>query len=100
MKITQCWKRNIPTTATGESLTFTMIYSSFDKMEIDELERNVPKGTIISEAEKSSKLMDKERAINRLKTQIKNAHDEDHDFAYIPIGTAKTILRLLTGKED
>ena len=49
MKVTQTWKRNTPTTVTGESITLTTVYSSFDKGEIDDLESKMPKGIMITE---------------------------------------------------
>ena len=52
MKVTQTWKRNMPSTLGGESITLTIIYSSFDKAEIDELEQNMPKGMLVMEERK------------------------------------------------
>lgn len=49
MKVTQSWKRNEPDTISGESITLTTIYSSFDKEEIDDLEQKMPKGIMLSE---------------------------------------------------
>ena len=49
MKIVQTWKRNMPTTVSGESITVSITYSSFNKDEIDELEKHMPHGMIISE---------------------------------------------------
>lgn len=49
MKIYQSWKRNHPTTVTGESITFTVVYTSFDKEEIDELESLLQRGFTISD---------------------------------------------------
>ena len=49
MKVTQTWKRNMPTTLQGESITLTTVYSSFDKSEIDDLEKNMPKGIMQTE---------------------------------------------------
>ena len=40
-------------------------------------------------------MTDSERVIRRLNAQIRNAHREDNDFAYIPMGTAKKIVELL-----
>jgi len=51
MKITQSWKRNTPSTMTGESITLITVYSSFDKAEIDNLEQNMTKGTIVMECD-------------------------------------------------
>ena len=50
MKIMYSWRRNTPSTVTGESVTVTILYSSFKKDEIDELEQAMPKGTIIMES--------------------------------------------------
>lgn len=49
MKVTQSWRRNMPDTITGESITLVTTYSSFDKEEIDALEQNMPKGTLYTE---------------------------------------------------
>lgn len=50
MKIYQSWKRNAPSTIQGESITYTIIYSSQTKGEIDlqeeYLNRVIPKGSI------------------------------------------------------
>ena len=48
MRITtvQQWKRNMPTTTGGESLTVSITYSSMDKATIDRLESLMPKGII------------------------------------------------------
>ena len=47
MKIYQSWKRNEPSTSSGESITVTIVYTSFDKSEIDELEKKMPKGMLV-----------------------------------------------------
>ena len=47
MKMTQSWKRDEPSSAGGESITLTVVYSSFDKAEIDELEQKMPKGILV-----------------------------------------------------
>ena len=39
MRIAQIWKRNMTDTITGESITVTITYSSFDSEEIDKLEK-------------------------------------------------------------
>ena len=49
MKLTQSWKRNMPSSLGGESITLTTVYSSFDKAEIDELEKQMPRGIMISD---------------------------------------------------
>ncbi len=51
MTVVQSWKRNMPSTMNGESITLTITYSSFDKNEIDELEKQLPSGYIISKSE-------------------------------------------------
>jgi hypothetical protein len=40
-------------------------------------------------------MTDTERVVLRLKRLIKAAHNENYDFVYIPVGTAKLIVRLL-----
>lgn len=46
-------------------------------------------------------MTDTERVLKRLETQIKNAHSENNDFVYLPVGTAKTITNLLEiGKRE
>ena len=40
-------------------------------------------------------MTDIERVLNRLKRLIKAAHEENYDFVYIPVGTAKVIVHLL-----
>jgi hypothetical protein len=51
MKITQSWKRNEPDTVTGYSITYTIVYSSLSKEEIDaqedHLENVIPKGSVV-----------------------------------------------------
>ena len=47
MKIYQTWKRNEPSSSSGESITLTTVYASFDKAEIDELEQKMPKGMLV-----------------------------------------------------
>ena len=51
MKITQSWKRNEPDSTTGHSITYTIIYSSKDKDEIDaqedHLENVIPMGSVV-----------------------------------------------------
>lgn len=49
MKIYQSWKRNIPSTVSGESITITIVCSSFAKDEIDQLEEKLNKGVIVTE---------------------------------------------------
>ena len=52
MKIYQSWKRNEPSTHSGESITLTIVYTSFDKDEIDELEKKMPKGMLVMDDKK------------------------------------------------
>ena len=40
-------------------------------------------------------MTDRERVVNRLNKLIKAAHNENYDFVYIPVGTAKLIVKLL-----
>ena len=56
MKICESWKRNVPDTAGGESITVTIIYSSFDKAEIDELEKSLPAGMLVMNTDKKDKV--------------------------------------------
>ena len=66
MKVTQMWKRNNPSTGCGESITLTTVYSSFDKNEIDELEKMMPKGIMITGYEpgpKKSESQDKQASL-------------------------------------
>ena len=51
MKVTQSWKRNQPSTVSGYSLTVTVTYSSFNEEEINEIEKMLPGGTVIVNAE-------------------------------------------------
>ena len=48
MKIYQSWKRNKPDTMTGDSITVTITYSSFDITEIDDLQKKMPKGMLVT----------------------------------------------------
>jgi hypothetical protein len=43
------WKRNNPDTQNGESLTITIVYSSFNKEDIDELEKRLQEGVTVYE---------------------------------------------------
>lgn len=47
MKIYESWKRNKPDSVSGESITVTITYSSFNKNEIDEFEKTLPKGILV-----------------------------------------------------
>ena len=44
-------------------------------------------------------MTDTERVIARLKKLVKAAHNENYDFVYIPVGTARVIIRLLEERE-
>lgn len=44
-------------------------------------------------------MTDTERVVNRLKKLVKAAHNENYDFVYIPVGTARVIIRLLEERE-
>lgn len=52
MKIYQSWKRNEPDTVTGYSITITVTCSSFDESEIDDLQKKMPKGTLVINTKK------------------------------------------------
>ena len=52
MKIYQSWKRNEPDTVTGYSITVTITYSSFDRNEIDDLQKKMPKGILVMDTKK------------------------------------------------
>lgn len=56
MKIYQSWKRNEPNSVTGESITVTITYCSFDSDEIDELQKKIPKGIVVMDTEQKSDL--------------------------------------------
>ena len=47
MKIYQRWRRNDPDTVNGESITLTIVYASLNKDEIDKLQEQMPKGTMV-----------------------------------------------------
>ena len=55
MKITQTWKRNMPTTD-GYSLTVTYVYSSKHLHEIEAVENKLPKGIIIMDTDKPQRM--------------------------------------------
>ena len=44
-------------------------------------------------------MTDTERVMARLRRLIKAAHNENYDFIYIPVGTAKLIVRLLEDQQ-
>ena len=44
-------------------------------------------------------MTDRERTVKRMKRLIDNANDENYDFVYLKIGTARTIVRLLEEQE-
>lgn len=52
MEIYESWKRNMPDTVSGESITVTITYCSFDKKEIDDFEKTLPKGMIVMKTDK------------------------------------------------
>ena len=45
-------------------------------------------------------MTDTDRVRRRLTRLIEAAHHENYDFVYIPVGTAKLILKLLEEKEE
>lgn len=51
MKITQSWYRCEPNTISGESIVLTIVFSSHNKAEIDELHEKMPKGVLIGDTE-------------------------------------------------
>ena len=51
MKIYQSWKRNEPSSFSGHAITLTIVYSSNDKQEIDDLEKRMPKGILVMEGD-------------------------------------------------
>lgn len=61
MQITETWTRNAPNTICGESITQTIIYSSFEKSEIDDLEMKMPKGMTISSTDCNEKRADDDK---------------------------------------
>lgn len=52
MKIYESWKRNKPDTVSGESITVTIVYCSFNKEEIDEFEKSLPSGMLVMDTDK------------------------------------------------
>ena len=46
----------MPSTLSGESITLTIVYSSFKKEEIDDLEKKMPKGMLIMNTDKEGKV--------------------------------------------
>ena len=52
MKIAYSWKRNPPASIVGESITLTITYSSYDKGEVDDLEKTLPSGVILMDTRK------------------------------------------------
>ena len=55
MKITQSWKRNMPTTD-GYSLTVTCVYSSKYLHEIEDVERKLPNGITVIDTDKPRRM--------------------------------------------
>ena len=55
MKIYQSWKRNTPTTD-GYSLTVTYVYSSHYLHEIEDVEKKLPRGTIVIDTDKPKRM--------------------------------------------
>ena len=45
-------------------------------------------------------MTERERVLNRLRQKIETAHEVNYDFVYIPVGTAKLIVKLLEEKPD
>ena len=44
-------------------------------------------------------MTDRERVVTRLKKLIKATHNENRDFVYVMVGTARVIVRLLEEQE-
>lgn len=44
-------------------------------------------------------MTDRERKVRQLRKLIKAAHNENYDFVWLPVGDAKTIIRLLEEQE-
>ena len=44
-------------------------------------------------------MTDRERTVKKMKVLIDNADDENYDFVYLTVGTARTIVRLLEEQE-
>lgn len=45
-------------------------------------------------------MTDRERVTGRLRRLIRTAHNENYDFVYIPVGTAKVIVRMLEEEDE
>jgi len=60
MTIYESWKRNVPDTVSGESLTVTITYRSFNKSEIDAIEAKMPKGMIFMYTDKPQRMYPRE----------------------------------------
>ena len=61
MKIYQSWKRNTPTTD-GYSLTVTYVYSSRYLHEIEDVEKKLPRGTIVIDTDKGENVKNVKRS--------------------------------------
>ena len=65
VKVTQTCTRNTPSSACVYSITVTTTYSSFNKSEIDEIEKmfstweiEMPKGMIVMDTDKPQRMVD------------------------------------------
>ena len=58
MKITQTYTRNTPSSAGGYSITVTITYSSASKVEIDEVEKKLPKGMLVMDTDEPKRMVD------------------------------------------
>lgn len=47
----------MPSTMGGESITVTIVYSSFIKGEIDDLEKKMPKGMLVMDTDKPQRMV-------------------------------------------
>ena len=56
MKIVQTWTQNGPSSAGGYSVTIKYIYSSYNKSEIDDVIKKLPKGMIVMDTDKTERM--------------------------------------------
>lgn len=52
MKIVQTWTQNEPSSAGGYSITIKYVYSSFNKSDIDDIIKKLPRGMVIIDTDK------------------------------------------------
>lgn len=63
MKVVETWTRNTPSSVSGYSITVQITYSSFNLNEIEEVEKTLPKGTIVMDTDKPQRLYPLERSV-------------------------------------